>query len=218
MSESIKNETVPEATFIEIAELFGANNWKPQPLSFLDEINRLKNIYKDNLTEKLIKDSLQRSGKWHLHQDITNSWFESGDVAKESLVEATKKHEENQSQPIETIVTECLLNRCIDKWRIIFLITCLWMRSKEEHNLCYDLFIVLHCLANEEPPSSIPLICNMATQSTATVIRRESQVQDDDVFCIALPYPQVRMTKFFKQIPQLILADKYQDLLVDAHH
>ena len=173
LSESIKNEIVPEAMFIEIAELFGANNWQPQPLSFTDEVSRLENIYKDKLTEKLIKDSLQRSGTWHLHKDITKSWFESGDLVEEALVEATKRHEEDQSQSLETIVTECLMSRCIDKWKVILLVTCLWMRSKEEHNLCYDLFTVLHCLANETIPSRIPLICNIAAQSTAVALRRE---------------------------------------------
>ncbi len=173
LSESIENNIVPEATFIEIAELFGANNWQPQPLSFTDEINRLQKIYKDDLTEASIKRALQRSGKWHLYEDVTHSWFESGDFAERSLIEATKKHEEDPSQSLETIVTECLMDHCLEKWKMIFLVTCLWMRSKEKEGLCYDLFAVLHCLANGTSPSNIPLICNVAAQSTASILKRE---------------------------------------------
>lgn len=173
LSESIEHCNVPEATFIEIAELFGAHHWQPQPLSFMDEVQRLQAIYKSQLSDALIERSLQRSGQWHLKKDIALSWFESGDIAEASLIESTEQHAKDSSQSLTDISTESLMNRCLYKWKTIFLVTCLWMRSKEKHTMCGDLFTVLYSLANGAPPSSIPLLCNVTTHSMASTIKRE---------------------------------------------
>lgn len=173
LEETIKNEGIPEASFIEVAELFGANNWQPQSLSWLVEINRLRNAYKDQLSDSKIKDSLHRSGHWHLDQSISKSWFETGDVAMKSLNESTSEHNQNSTHSLETIATRCLMSKCLDKWKDIFLITCLWMRSKKEHELCADLFTILHCLDENMDLSEIPLLCNVTAQTMATVLRRE---------------------------------------------
>jgi len=155
---TIDRGDVPDATFVEVAEIFGANNWQPQPLSWTDEVARLQKIYSETLTKATIEKSLQRSGSWHLLEDFVLSWFETGDIARQIFGEAAEKHEADDGDTLEVTATNSLMQHCGEKWRMVFLVTCLWMRSKNEHRCCADLFTVLHCLDDEVEPSDIPLI------------------------------------------------------------
>lgn len=176
LSVSLKSNLVPEPTFIQMAEMFGATDWQPQPMTWSDEINRLREKCSDCLSESFIIASLQCSGDWHLKQDIANSWFETGEIAEQAFIEAKNKHATDTSQSLKDVGVKCLMDKCLEKWKTIFLVTCLWMRSKERHQYCNDLFTVLHCLDENWTPSSIPLICNVTTQTVATIIRREEKI------------------------------------------
>jgi len=173
LSESLKNNEIPEPLLLQVAEMFGADNWRPQPLSWSDEVNRLAGKYPNSLSEPSIKASLQRSEHWHSTLDMASHWFESGDIAEQSFIKATQQHKENPSVSLDALATEYLMENCLERWKSIFLRTCLWMRTKEVDSHCEDLFIILHCLDNKVSPSSIPLMCNISAQTMATLFRQE---------------------------------------------
>ena len=158
---------------IEIAEILGASNWHPQPLSWKDEINRLREKYAECLTDSFIEESLSRSSKWHSDNPLIRTWFETGDVAEEVIIATTQKHEKSPDVPMHHIAAEYIMEHYREKWQIILLIYCLWMRTKEVHNKCKDLFVVLHCLENNKSPAEIPLICDIAGQTICSVSMRE---------------------------------------------
>ena len=173
LSETIENGNVPDATFIEIAELVGADNWQPQALSWEAEVDRLREIYQDQLSDVSIQRSLQRSGDWHMREDIAHSWFDTGELAEQVVIEAANQHESNPSASLEDITTRLLMKDRLDKWKWVLLFTCLWMRSQQVHELTADLLVVLHCLDKQIDVAKIPLLENIAAQTAANVCRRK---------------------------------------------
>ena len=173
--ENINNGLVPDISFVEIAELISNGNWQPQPLIWSDEINRLRYIYKDQLTPGSINKSLEKSDLWPEEEELANSWFETGDVAEQAIINSTKEHKKSPKQSLKTILAEKLMHQCLEKWKTIFLVTCLWMRSKEKHKFCFDLFVILHCIDKNFLVSELPLICNIAEQTMLVAAQREFQ-------------------------------------------
>ncbi len=67
----IKNH-IPEPSFLEVAELFGVQNWLPQPINPMAEINRIKDQEKLDTNTSLSGPSLeykQPLGQWHLFKE-----------------------------------------------------------------------------------------------------------------------------------------------------
>lgn len=173
LSVSIKSGVLPEPQFIQIAEIFGADNWQPQELLYSAEVEQLREKYATSLKDELITESLKRSGRWSSSNNLIHSWFETGDIASNAIIEATKEHEIDQSPSLEAITTNCLMKKCLEKWKMIFLITCLWMRTKNMDERGFDLMVILHNIDQDVSPSEIPLLCNIAGQTVASAYRRE---------------------------------------------
>jgi len=120
LSESLKSKEIPEPGFLQIAEIFGADNWRSQPLSWSTEISRLREKYADNLTAVFIDASLQRSGHWHLTQEMARYWFETGKIAEQYVITATEKHAANPSKTFESAVVECFMAQYLESNRSQF--------------------------------------------------------------------------------------------------
>jgi hypothetical protein len=172
LSVSVKSGVVPEPLFIQIAEILGADNWRPQALLFTEELARLREKYADLLNDGSIGHAIDRSGRWYPSNSLISSWFETGDHAHNAIIESSKTHERNPALSIEAVTTDCLMAKCLDKWQMIFLLTCLWMRTKDIDERGFDLVAILHKLDQNVSPSEIPLLCNMTVQTMAYVFRR----------------------------------------------
>ena len=77
---------------------------------------------------------------------FTNSWFESGEHVPSILMEATEAHKMNSTLSLEEIATDYLIKRDLEKWKMILLITCQWMRTKVIDRRSEDLSTVLESL------------------------------------------------------------------------
>ena len=174
LSEAIRSGEVSAPSLLEVAEIFGANKWYPESMSWADDVEKLITLHGKEWSDDEIKMSLRRSGGWHLNKDFASHWFESGEIAEQAIINATEKHRSNSSESLEEIAIDFLMNsnNCLDKWKTIFLITALWMLSDKKHRDATDILVVLRCLKQDIVPSRIPLIRNMGTQSVATVVRR----------------------------------------------
>jgi hypothetical protein len=71
---------IPEPSFLEVSELFGVQNWLPQPINPMAEINRIEDQEKlDTSNTQLVDRALNTSSLWTTTADFANSWFETGD-------------------------------------------------------------------------------------------------------------------------------------------
>lgn len=166
-----KNNHVPESAFLEIAELFGSQNWLPQMINPMDEIIRIKEQEQlDTSNPALIELSLKTSGQWPA--EFGQSWFETGDRVNQAMMEATETHakQKNKSNPpLPTVAAKILLRgELLDKWIFIMIRMLLWHRSKSIKGDNWKHFLVIaELLLQGYPVENIPLMDHITGRSFA---------------------------------------------------
>lgn len=166
-----KNNHVPEPAFLEIAELFGAQNWLPQTINPMDEIIRIKKQEQlDTSNPALIEWSLKASGQWTA--EFGQSWFETGERVHQAMMEATETHakQKNKSNPpLRTVGAKILFQgELLNKWIFILIRMLLWHRSKNIKGDSWKHFLVIaELLLQGYPVENIPLMEHMTGRSFA---------------------------------------------------
>lgn len=172
---------VPEPAFLEIAELFGMQNWLPQIINPMDEIIRIKKQTQlDTSNPTLIALSLKESGLWSM--DFGLSWFEMGDRVNQAIIEAEKIHSEikkdNSKLPLSKVATGVLLRgKLLDKWIFILIRMLLWHRSKNVKGDHWKYFLVIaELLLQRYPVEDIPLMEQITGRSFAHTIQYQGHL------------------------------------------
>ena len=166
-----RNHHVPEPAFLEIAELFGMQNWLPQTINPMDEVIRIKEQEQlDTSNSTLIELSLKASGQWST--EFGQFWFETGDWVNQAMIEATEAYakQKNKSNPsFSTVATKILLRgELLDKWIFILIRMLLWHRSKGNKGEHWKHFLVIaELLLQEHPVENIPLMEHITGRSFA---------------------------------------------------
>jgi len=176
-----KNNHVPEPAFLEVAELFGMQNWLPQTINPMDEIIRIKEQEQlDTANPTLIELSLKISAQWPT--EFGQSWFETGDRVNQAMIEAAETHSKMQNdklnQPISKIATTILLRgELLDKWIFILIRMLLWHRSKSIKGNHWKYFLVIaELLLQGYPVESIPLMEQITGRSFAHTMQYHSHM------------------------------------------
>ena len=173
-----QNNHVPEAYFLEIAELFGAQSWQPQPIHLITEINRIKEQEKiDTSDPKLIEQTLKTSAAWLNQPGFTESWFETSERVNDVIIEAQQKHlktKSKHSDDLSKVTTRFLMQgELLDKWTFIFVRMLLWHRSKSIKNNDWVCFLVIaDLLLQGYAVDEIPLLEIITERSVAHAMRR----------------------------------------------
>jgi len=160
---------IPEPEFIEIAELFGGHDWRPQTIIPSDEIQRIKTQENlDSANPVLIEQALKWSSAWS--DDFLESWFETGDRVDAAMVAAhqLETQQENSSfLALLTSVTKLLFQAALmDKWIFILTRMMLWHRSKSIKGADWQHYLVIiELLLKGYPVENIPLMQEIAKRS-----------------------------------------------------
>jgi len=169
-------ENTPSPIFLQIQELFGAHDWRPQPLDVATEVARIKEATKFNSGDKkYIQLSMKRSAKWWESNDkLVSSWFESGEDASDSVEQFTDEVMNHDADDInfEMLSTREIMSAPIlEKWKQIFLLMLLWHRSKViKGEYWKDFLIILEQIQSGMELSDIPAIRNIAAKTVAHVM------------------------------------------------
>ena len=168
---------VPEPSFLEIAELFGVQQWLPQPIDYMAEINRIKE--KENIDTSdpaLIERALNISALWIETFDFAGSWFETGDRVNNVMIKASEIHSKMKVSDYDTlpkiITRELMKGDLLNKWIFTFIRMLLWQRSKSIKSDTWKYFLVIaEMLLKGYPVEDIPLMGEMTKRSVAHSIQ-----------------------------------------------
>lgn len=164
---------IPEPIFLEIAELFGVQQWLPQPIDPMTEINRIKE--QENLDTNdpiLIEQALKYSAVWTETADFAQSWFETGECVNSIIIEAVETHSKMKAHALDTlpkITTRALMkDDLLNKWIFILTRMLLWHRSKSIKGEEWKYFLVIaEKLLQGYPVEDIPLMQEITKRSVA---------------------------------------------------
>jgi len=172
-----KNHT-PEPSFLEVVELFGAQNWLPQPINPMAEISRIKDQEKLDTNDTALVDlALKASSLWPTTTDFGNSWFETGDRVNQVITEAVEMHskikKKNPKESLPKITTSAFMTgELLDKWSFILIRMLLWHRSKSVKGEQWKYFLVIaELLLQGYPVENIPLMEQITERSVAHAVR-----------------------------------------------
>lgn len=175
-----RSNHIPEPSFLEVSELFGAQNWLPQPINPLAEINRIKEQEKlDTGDSNLVEQALTASSLWTIKEDFANSWFETGDRTNKALTEAVEEHsklkKKHQDNSLPKITTRLFMkDELFDKWVFILIRMLLWHRSKSIKRGQWKYFLVIaELLLQGHPVENIPLMEQITERSVAYAVRQQ---------------------------------------------
>lgn len=160
---------IPEPEFIEIAELFGGHDWRPQTIIPGDEVQRIKTQETlDSSNPILIEQALKGSSAWP--GIFVESWFETGDRVDVAMVAAQnlEKEQENSSfLALLNSVTKLLFQApLMDKWIFTLTRMMLWHRSKSIKGEDWQHYLVIiELLLKGYPVENIPLMQEIAKRS-----------------------------------------------------
>lgn len=164
---------IPEPSFLEIAELFGAQKWLPQSIDPMLEINRIKEQEKiDSSDPALIDQALKISASWTETVDFAESWFETGERVNNASAQATKIYEQTKGGDQDTLskfTTRALMkDDLLNKWAFILIRMLLWSRSKSIKGDAWKYFLVIaDMLLQGHPVEDIPLMVEITKRSVA---------------------------------------------------
>jgi len=175
---------VPEAYFLEIAELFGAQQWLPQMIDPMAEINRIKDQEKlDTNDAVLVEQALNVSASWISSADFADFWFETGDRINEIIMNAVEEHSKtkarNHDNTLLKMMTRALMkNDLLDKWILILIRMLLWHRSKSIKGNDWKYFLVIaEMLLQGYPAENITLMEKITERSIAHTMQWQSPVK-----------------------------------------
>lgn len=175
-----KKNHIPEPSFLEVAELFGAQNWLPQPIDPMTEINRIKEQEKlDTKDTALVELVLKESRRWSTTADFGNSWFETGDRTNQAMTEAIEEHSKlknkHQDNSLPKVTTRVFMKgELFDKWVFILIRMLLWHRSKSIKGEQWKYFLVIaELLLQGYPVENIPLMEQITERSVAHAMRQQ---------------------------------------------
>jgi len=169
--EAVSSKQVPSAMLLELTEAIGTDKWRPNPLDWPATVQSLTEMV-PYTSDQLIQQALD-SASWSWDVTLSDYWFESGPIVEQAVIEAKERHEIDTSQSLETITTQCLMDQCLEKWKLILLITALWMKSEKRNETFIELVCVLEALKNNIKPENIPVIMNISSKSVASLIQRQ---------------------------------------------
>ena len=164
---------IPEPLFLEIAELFGVQQWLPQPIDPMTEIKRIKEQEKlDTNDPILIEQALKISALWTDTADFAHSWFETGERVNNIIIKAVETHSKiktNQHDTIPKITTRALMkDDLLNKWVFILIRMLLWHRSKHIKGDEWKYFLVIaEMLLQGDLVEEIPLMEKITERSVA---------------------------------------------------
>lgn len=177
LAEGRQASNVPSPILLQISELTGATEWRAEPISIREELNRLSQKIDFGLKDHHeIAASFSRSGQWIQTESFFRHWFECGELAEKTLQKVTmtyqKAPEKISKVSMETIAIEEIIKPQLQKWKTLILFMCLWARSKTiKEPLWKDLMILLDQLeAGSIPLANIPMIQNIARQTIMTIM------------------------------------------------
>ena len=175
-----KANHIPEPSFLEVFELFGVQNWLPQPINFMAEINRIKEQEKLNSGDAhLIERALTESSLWAIKEDFSNSWFETGDRTNQAMTEAIEEHSKlknkHQDNSLPKVTTRVFMKgELFDKWVFILIRMLLWHRSKSIKGEQWKYFLVIaELLLQGYPVEKVPLMEQITERSVAYAVRQQ---------------------------------------------
>ena len=164
---------IPEPSFLEIAELFGVQQWLPQPIDPMTEINRIKEQEKiDTSDPALIEQALKISALWTETVDFAHSWFETGERVNNVIIKAVETHSKTKVSDHDTlpnITTRALMkDDLLNKWIFILIRMLLWQRSKSIKGDAWKYFLIIaEMLLQGYPVENIPLMEEITKRSVA---------------------------------------------------
>jgi hypothetical protein len=164
---------IPEPSFLEIAELFGVQQWLPQPIDPMTEINRIKEQEKiDTSDPALIEQALKISALWSETVDFAHSWFETGERVNNVIIKAVETHSKmtvSDHDTLPKITTRALMkDDLLNKWILILIRMLLWQRSKSIKGDTWKYFLIIaEMLLQGYPVENIPLMEEITKRSVA---------------------------------------------------
>ena len=174
---TVTNGNVPDPLFLQIAEMLSADNWQAEEINISEEVSRLQEKYQSSRDAQDIKEALNKKPSSMFDDKIDDTWFEAGDIARDIICKGIDAHKQSQNeQSLERITTNLLMDECLNKWQIIFLITCLWMRTIKIDSRAFDLYAVLYSLENGVMPSDVSLLRYVTAKTAASAARVASML------------------------------------------
>ncbi len=137
LNESVFSKQAPSALLLDLAETIGSDKWKPNPLDWSATVQSLTEML-PYTSDQLIKRALD-SADWDWDLTLNDYWFESGPIVEQSFTEAKKQYDSDTGQSFDKISTQCLMNQCLEKWKLILLITALGMKSSKKDETFIEL-------------------------------------------------------------------------------
>ena len=148
--------------------------WLPQPIDPMTEINRIKE--QENLDTNdsiLIDQAIKYSAAWTETTDFAESWFETGERVNSIVIEAVETHSKMKANTLDTtlpkITTRALIkDDLLNKWIFILTRMLLWHRSKSIKGEDWKYFLVIaEMLLQGHPVEDIPLMQEITKRSVA---------------------------------------------------
>jgi hypothetical protein len=157
---------LPSATIVDIAEQFGAADWKDRGLDVSAEIERLFAGLEAELTNSAaIAASLQRSGSWVERHVMMQSWFED-DATVRALVEGRPRPKREVS--VRRMLEEVLPTRR-EIWTERLLLQVLWLQAITANPTLVgqwqDCVVLAHELLAGRPLTELPAMVAIAERS-----------------------------------------------------
>ena len=88
------------------------------------------------------------------------------------MIQATAIRKEHPEEPLDKVTARCLMPKCIDKWKTIFLLTALQHKAKAKSDDFMDLLSILEALDKDVVFEEIPFLCDFAKRSAASAMQR----------------------------------------------
>lgn len=168
---------IPEPSFLEIAELFGVQQWLPQPIDPMTEIDRIKDQEKIDTSDPiLIEQALRGSALWTETVDFACSWFETGERVNSVIIKAVEDHSKmkaNHHDTLPRITTRAFMkDDLLNKWTFTLIRMLLWHRSKSIKGDDWKYFLVIaEMLLQGHPVEDIPLMEKITERSVARSVQ-----------------------------------------------
>lgn len=162
LDASCRNHRIPPVGLLEVAEVLGASDWRPDRLDPAATIEHLFEALPAEFKDPAaIARSLKESGDWSQLSGITESWFEDDQEIADLLSKSRARRLETLTRRVLAEVIEARR----EKWAEHLLWTALWLKETGKNKLWINFLLVARALHQGHPLKDIPLLGQIAERT-----------------------------------------------------
>lgn len=164
LAVACSHDQVPPVGLLEVAEVLGASDWRPDPLDVGATIDELfEQLPAATRQPEAIARCLGESDEWALLSGITESWFEDDQEVADMLTRSRARRFATLSRRVLTKVIEPRRQ----KWAEQLLWAALWLKdvSDPQDRLWVNFLLTAHAVRQGHPLKDIPLFGMIADKT-----------------------------------------------------